>query len=102
MKKTAFFLLLAATPLVAADGPWRTSVLGVLHGGTVTVAYAPRPAWDVEAAVGAQWFRSVPVSTFGVNGVPFTVIRDYTLNPVDLLVTRHFANDSRFEPFVQV
>src|SRR5262245_7944786 len=101
MRRTAILLLLfAATPLLAADGRWHTSVLGVLHGGTVTLAWAPRAAWDVEAALSAQRFDQV-AATFQSTGLPpVTTFEHRTLNPVDLFVTRHFATEGRITPFV--
>src|SRR5437870_253744 len=100
MRRTAVLpLLLLATPLFAADQPWRAGVMGVLHGGTVTFAYAPRPAWDVEAAASAQRYDRT-VTQFLVDALPVTTFQRYTLNPVDLFVTRHFATGGRVTPFL--
>jgi hypothetical protein len=101
MRRTAtLLLLLLATPLFAVEeGRWQTSVLGVLHGGTVTVAYAPHPSWGVEAAVSAQGYERV-VTNFFVGALPVTTFQHYTLNPVDIFVTRHFATGSRITPYV--
>jgi hypothetical protein len=101
MKQTALLLsLLFAMPLIAAEERWRMSALGMLHGGGVALSYAPRPGWDVEAAVSAQRYEYSYV-TFNANGLPpVTTFTHHITNPVDLFVTRHLATDRRIVPFV--
>lgn len=99
MRRTAILLpLLFAAPLFAADEPWRVSVMRVQRGFSASMAYAPRPAWDVEGAVSEQSYDGPTAPPF-LGGPPATP--HYTLRPVDLFLTHHFLSGSRVSPYVR-
>ena len=63
------------------------------------MAYAPSAAWDMEAGVSERSYLQ-PVTTFAIGGIPLTEVRHYSVHPIDLYVTRHFASHGRVAPFV--
>jgi hypothetical protein len=107
MRRTFILLLLVSVPVFAqSPDRWRASVFRLQHGGyAAALAYAPMPAWDVEAAVGEQsdqWLSTITfVPPTGGPTLPVTVIHRFTAHPVDLLVTRHFATGLRVSPYVR-
>jgi hypothetical protein len=107
MRRTILLLLLAAVPVFAQPaGRWRASVFGVQHGFGAAVAYAPARAWDVEVAVTQQQYHWM-TSTVGLSPgnlgptFPVTIDHRYDAVPVDLFVTRHFADDARVSPYLR-
>src|SRR5438034_4404273 len=106
MRRTFILLLLLSTPLFAqSPDRWRASVLRVPPGYGAALAYAPTAAWDVEAAVAEQSFQWL--SSAGVVALPggptvaVTLAHRYTAHPVDLFVTRHFAEGARVSPYLR-
>jgi hypothetical protein len=101
MRRTAIVLLLAATPVFAqsSSGRWSASVFRDSKAYGAALAYSPRAAWDVEAAVG-EWSYEQPVTTFSGGNPTVTVLHHHTVHPIDLFVTRHLASRGRIQPFV--
>jgi hypothetical protein len=111
MRRTPILLALlaAATPVFAQpDARWRASVFGVQHGFGAAIAYAPARAWDIEVAVAQQqyhWLSSTVGASpgnFSGPAFPVTIDHRYDAVPVDLFVTRHFADDARVSPYLRV
>ena len=106
MRRTLILLLLAATPLFAADAPerWRMSVLRVRHGAGFTAAYAPNARWDVELGVAEQRFTGPYVGvSYGpppLGIAPVTRFKSYTVHPIDLSVRRRWTNGGRLTPYL--
>ena len=109
MRRTfVLLLLLAATSVFAQSSEqWRASVFGVQHGFGAAIAYAPARAWDIEVAAAQQQYHW-QTSTVGAPPAassptfPITIDHRYDALPVDLFVTRHFADDARVSPYLRV
>ncbi|HJQ40817.1 MAG TPA: outer membrane beta-barrel protein [Thermoanaerobaculia bacterium] len=122
----SLIILLTVTSLSAADNTdtrWRVSILASEisnsgnqpwsddpHAGIgIGVAYAPAPQWDMELTVSSQSHRSPYNRLFyfpGPNGAPGLTapvfeIREYSVRPVDLSLTRHFLTDQPIAPYVR-
>ena len=106
-KRTVIRLLLFAlsAPLFADDRPWRVGVVKVEHGYAASVAYVPRPLWEIEACVADQSFMKAVSYSDNVPGhgqVSVLVFGRYRVHPVDLFVTRRFLTGARLSPYVRL
>lgn len=100
-KTTILLLLLTSTPIFAEDR-WRGSVMRVQHGYSAALAYAPTPAWDVEAAVGEETYLRVITVIGPGTPVPWTHFDDFRVHPIELFATRRFAAGERLSPYVRL
>jgi outer membrane protein W len=109
--------VVAMSTVVQADDRWRISVLASEISSTsdsagvgLAAAYAFRENWDVEVTAAsrnyiAPYTQFVTVFTMNpdprVDIIPMTVFRRYKVNPVDLMMTRHFLSSQRVAPYVR-
>lgn len=122
---TITLLLFLAKAAVAAEHPWRVSVLAseisnesshpwddgnVRAGIGVAVSYAPRETWDVELSVAAQshralYTRVVPLPNGPGSGestlVPVSEYRRFDVRPIELTASRRFFAEQRLSPYIR-
>jgi hypothetical protein len=102
MRKTTILLLLLTSSPIFAEDRWRGSIMRVQHGYSAALAYAPTPAWDVEAAIGEEtYLRTITVFS-QATPVPMTYFDDFRVHPIELFATRRFAAGERLSPYVRL
>lgn len=100
--RTRFIALLflgAAASTAGADDRISAFVSDVAHGTGAAYSHAWSPRWSTELSAAVER-RNARIAVFPTSGQPFTEVAKVRSYPIDLMMSYHFLNESRWSPYV--